>query len=53
MLRTVTLILALMWAGLLAFPTLADLVGLAGVGALLIVLVVDRVRSVRRGQWGR
>jgi hypothetical protein len=47
MLRAVAIILTLMWGGLLAFPALADFVGLAGIGALLVVLGVDRVRKWR------
>ena len=54
MLRVVSLILTLMYLGLLFAPAgLRDVVGLAGVGALVAVLVVDRVRSAHRGQWGR
>lgn len=53
MLRAVTIILTLTWLGLLVLPALADGVGLAGCGALVAVLLVDRARAVRRGQWGR
>lgn len=51
MLRAVTITLALMWAGLLFAPEgLRDVVGLAGIGALVAVLLRDRWRAWRAGR---